>query len=294
MEKIGIVTVLYNSESVLEDFFRTLDNQTYKNFVLYVIDNNSTDESLSRSMQLSKEVSFETKFFPEKTNWGVAKGNNIGIINALADNCDYVLLSNNDIVLEPDTIQNLYDGLKQMNASMAVPKIYFYDTDQIWAAGGYFSYYKGSTPHNGYLQQDKGQFDKARMVGYSATCFMLIDSKVFHKVGLMDESYFVYFDDSDFVWRAVNGHKMRLAYIPTSTLQHKESTCTGGSRTDFSIYYFNRNQRYFIKKNMRFPQRQLSLMYSTLHTLLMKSRRLPEKQYALVKKAIADSNKMIK
>ena len=41
-KKIGIVTVLYNSESVLDDFFRTLNEQTYRNFVLYLVDNNSS------------------------------------------------------------------------------------------------------------------------------------------------------------------------------------------------------------------------------------------------------------
>lgn len=46
MNKIGIVTVLYNSESVLSDFFTSLEQQTYKNFILYVIDNASPDNSL--------------------------------------------------------------------------------------------------------------------------------------------------------------------------------------------------------------------------------------------------------
>ena len=46
---IGIVTVLYNSENVLEDFFRTLDRQTYRDFSLYVIDNHSPDNSLDRA-----------------------------------------------------------------------------------------------------------------------------------------------------------------------------------------------------------------------------------------------------
>ncbi|MBO5016695.1 MAG: glycosyltransferase family 2 protein [Bacteroidaceae bacterium] len=292
MEKIGIVTVLYNSESVLDDFFRTLEAQTYRNFVLYVIDNNSTDASLAKCIQLSDNVSFETKIFPEKTNWGVAKGNNIGIINALADSCDYVLLSNNDIVLEKDTIQNLYDGMKKMNASMAVPKIYFYGSNLIWAAGGYFSYFKGSTPHIGYMQIDHGQFDVSRTIDFAPTCFMLIRAEVFHKVGLMDEKFFVYFDDSDFVWRAVKCASLRLAYIPTSVLQHKESACTGGSRSDFSIFYFARNQRYFIRKNMKFPQKQLSLLYSSLHSLLIKSRRLSKGQYMILRQAIAASNKM--
>ncbi len=51
-EKIGIVTVLYNSESVLSEFFETLNRQTYKNFVLYVVDNLSPDGSLDLSKKI--------------------------------------------------------------------------------------------------------------------------------------------------------------------------------------------------------------------------------------------------
>jgi GT2 family glycosyltransferase len=128
-EKIGIVTVLYKSESVLHDFFTTLNQQTYDNFILYVIDNKSPDSSLASSKQLSVNSFFEVKFIENDDNYGVAKGNNQGIEAALIDGCDYVLLSNNDVVLKPDTIEKLYAGLKETNADIVVPKIYFHGTN---------------------------------------------------------------------------------------------------------------------------------------------------------------------
>jgi len=79
MEKIGIVTLLYNSEKVLEDFFNTLNIQTYKNFKLFVIDNQSPDNSLNKARELAKSVFFETHFIANSGNYGVAKGNNQGI-----------------------------------------------------------------------------------------------------------------------------------------------------------------------------------------------------------------------
>lgn len=113
--RIGIVTVLYNSENVLEDFFRTLDRQTYRDFSLYVIDNHSPDNSLDRARELAATVRFRTEIIAEPENWGVAKGNNIGIVRALAEGCEYVLLSNNDIVLEPDTLEKYTsERLKRM------------------------------------------------------------------------------------------------------------------------------------------------------------------------------------
>lgn len=292
MSKIGIVTVLYNSGKVLEEFFQTLEEQTFKDFQLYVIDNASTDNSLALCEEYAQKVSFQTKIYAEKENWGVAKGNNIGIINALADRCEYVLLSNNDVVLNPDTIQNLYDGMLQMKATMAVPKIYFHDTGRIWCAGGKFSYYKGSTPHFGYNQEDDGEYNKEGFVAYSPTCFMLIHSQVFYRVGLMDEKYFVYYDDSDFVWRSVMQNKEKLAYIPSSTLRHKESSCTGDNQSAFKLYYLSRNSIYFINKNMTFPQKQITLFYKWLHKKL----RIPfihsKEQISTIESGLHDGWKM--
>jgi len=244
--KIGIVTVLYKSETVLEDFFSTLNEQSYKNIILYVIDNKSPDNSLQKSKELAKAVWFETKFIENEDNYGVAKGNNQGIEAALKDNCEYVLLSNNDVVLKHDTIEKLYIGLLENNADMAVPKIYFFGTNLIWMAGGKFTWYNGANKHFGYKKKDRGQFDKCKKVDYAPTCFMLVKREVFTIVGMMDEKYFVYFDDTDFVYRAIK-KRQRLFYIPNSILEHKESTSTG-VKSDFSLFYSIRNRIYFAKK----------------------------------------------
>lgn len=286
--KIGIVTVLYNSSSVLEEFYATLDMQTYRNFVLYVIDNHSPDDSLTKAQTLSQNVSFRTEIFPEPENWGVAKGNNIGIEHALADGCDLVLLSNNDIVLEPSTIADLLEGMQQMHATMAVPKIYFYGTNLLWAAGGRFDLLRCLTPHYGFMEEDCGQYNRARLVEYSATCFMLIHRDVFSRVGLMDEVYFVYYDDSDFVWRAVREGDERLAYIPTARLAHKENTCTGGARSNFSVYYFSRNSLIFAKKHFSRLQRGLYFVYRVVHYLLRERWQLNAEQRQLIRKAEQD------
>jgi GT2 family glycosyltransferase len=249
-EKIGVVTVLYKSETVLDNFFSTLNQQSYDNFILYVIDNKSPDDSLSLSKQLAKTVFFETKFIENDDNYGVAKGNNQGIKAALADSCDYVLLSNNDVVLKPDTIEKLYSGLQETGADMTVPKIYFYGTNLIWAAGGKFRKLTSTTIHIGSHKEDKRQYDKCYSIDYAPTCFMLIKKDVFSIVGVMDEKYFVYSDDTDFVYRAIV-KKQKLFYIYNSTIEHKESTSTS-IRSDFYYYYLFRNRIYFAKKHQYF------------------------------------------
>ncbi|WP_071149713.1 glycosyltransferase family 2 protein [Bacteroides ndongoniae] len=288
-EKIGIVTVLYNSESVLEDFFRTLNEQTYKNFILYLVDNNSNDLSVSKGREYSGKVDFECKWLLQNENVGVAEGNNIGIKAALADGCNYILLSNNDVVLQGKTIEVLLDGMLSMNASMAVPKIYYWDNPQkIWMAGGGFQWLQFSTFHRGEGCFDKGQYNKKISIKYAPTCFMLINATVFARVGFMDKRYFVYYDDTDFVWRSVKLGIEKLVYIPESVLLHKVSSCTGGAESDFSIYYSKRNHIYFARKFCHGIHFIIFTCYLIVHFLFRKLFLYDRKKLILILRSYKD------
>lgn len=246
--KIALVTVLYNSEKVLKDFFDSLNLQLFKDFKLFVIDNKSIDNSIQKTKEFSEKVFFETQLIQNDDNYGVAKGNNIGIINALQQEFEYVLLCNNDIVLNDNTILNLYNGLQETNSDIVVPKIFYFDTPKIWCAGGKFKLLPGSIEHFGLAKNDSIKYSKQKKITYSPTCFMLIKSKTFYDVGLMDEKYFAYFDDTDFIYRCIKQKKKKMFFIPNSTLLHKESFCSGGSKSDFKINLYYRNKIYFCKK----------------------------------------------
>lgn len=247
--KIGIVTVLYNSESVLEMFYEALSKQTHKDFILYIVDNKSPDNSLSKAKEIFKNAWFKVEIIENDANYGVAKGNNIGIYAALKDNCDYVLLSNNDVSLNDNTIEDLLAGMLRENSTLAVPKIYYWGTNKIWAAGGKLLYWRGAQViHTGVDEIDNGQYDKITFHDYAATCFMLIAKEVFDNGIFMDEKFFVYWDDTDFVYRAIK-KKFKLVYIPTSVVYHKESTCTSSVGNNFKTYYIYRNLAYFTIKN---------------------------------------------
>lgn len=292
MSKIGIVTVLYNSETVLEDFFASLEEQEFKDFTLYVIDNNSTDNGLRKAHELAKKATFPCVFFEEKENWGIAKGNNIGIRAALKDGCEYVLLSNNDVILNPQTIKNLYEGLLKKGNLIGVNKIFYAENNRLWYAGGSNTYFRGGTIHDGLGEKDSEKYSTYKEVEYAPTCFMLIHRDVFDKVGMMDEKYFVYYDDTDFVWRCVHKNGLKISFFPTSTLLHKESVSTGGVGSDFKVYYLNRNARYFAKKNLKGFRKFLTILYSNLHTLVIKPITHNKHQLELFKKAIKDAKNM--
>ena len=134
--KIGIVTVTFNSSSVLDDFFTSIEQQDYSKFHLYVIDNNSIDDTVSKV----ENWSFKSKVILKNTNnLGVAAGNNQGIKLALKDGCDFVLLLNNDTVFEDKLLSKLFDTYNTYGSSIVVPKMnYFSPSNMIWYAGGFY------------------------------------------------------------------------------------------------------------------------------------------------------------
>lgn len=249
MAKIGLVTVLYNSDDVLEDFFKSIARQTCKDYVLYLVDNSVNEKSNSIIDQcLAEHLITAHEHIRNKENVGVAEGNNIGIRQALADGCSHILLLNNDIEIEQDFVfSQMLSRCINNGESIIVPKIYYYNSRKIWMAGGSMNKWRALGIHEGYNLADGPKYNVAKHITYAPTCFMLIDSIVFEKVGLMDEKYFAYYDDTDFVYRALQ-YGFRMYYDPSLEILHKVSSSTGTDST-FYIYYSNRNKLYFIRKN---------------------------------------------
>lgn len=252
---VGVVTVTYNSAPVLREFMDSLLAQDGIDLRLYVIDNNSKDDTLAI---LSEYKDSRIHVHASNINVGVAEGNNIGIRSALQQGCDLVLLLNNDTVFDSGLLARMVEGLEQSHCEMVVPKIlYFDDPQKIWCAGGYFIGIRGSARHYGYQQRDRGDFDQPRIVDYSPTCCMLIRREVFNRVGFMDANYFVYFDDTDFCQRAHRAG-IRLFYLPSARLLHKVSSLTG-VESDFTYRYMTRNHVYYCLKH--FPGWKLLVFF---------------------------------
>ena len=244
---IGVVTVTYNSGAVIRDFVQSLLKQSHSDFVLYVVDNASSDNTLEI---LADYEDPRFLIIPNLRNFGVAEGNNIGIRAALRDGCASVLLINNDTVFDSGVLFSLLDGLEKQHSDMIVPKIFYFEpSDTLWCAGGALSPLRGAARHLGFGQKDDGRFDQVREVQYSPTCCMLIKTGVFDKIGLMDPKFFVYFDDTDFCLRA-HRRGMRLVYLPTARIYHKVSALIG-HRSDLGLRYFTRNHVYYVMKNFR-------------------------------------------
>jgi GT2 family glycosyltransferase len=286
---VGIVTVLYNSNDVLEGFFQSLQQQSGGpfDFRLYVLDNSPSDSGCALSRTLAERHGIDTQVVFNDANLGVAKGNNQGIALARADGCSHVLLSNNDIEFEGSVIEGLLRVLDRGTASAVTPKIHYFDGDRkIWFVDGSFSPWTMRIHHHGIGETDVGQFDALSRIDYAPTCFMLFRADVFDAVGLMDEVYFVYYDDADFLWRMKVAGKV-LQVVPELLVRHKVSSSTGGDLSPFSVYYANRNRIYFLRKHLSGLQRTVALSY-LLCTRAVQYLRLPQAAAVKLRQAVRD------
>ena len=133
--KIGLVTITFNSADVLPEFLDSVAKQTYQNFFLYVIDNASSDNTI-QEFESRKRQNYQ--LIPNTNNLGVAAGNNQGIKKALSEDCDFVLLINNDTVFEEKLLQKLVDAYHQYGSSIITPKMMYHESNNvIWYAGGF-------------------------------------------------------------------------------------------------------------------------------------------------------------
>jgi len=244
---VGVVTVTYSSGHVVDGFLSSLLGQTHSDFVLYLVDNASTDETL---VQVSKYSDPRIRIIANRENRGIAEANNQGIEAAIGEGCELVLLMNNDTEFESDLIAKLLAGLYEFGCEMIAPKIlYFENPSKIWSAGGGMDPSRGYAGfHHGYDEIDKGQFDLPQPVDHAPACCLLVRKEVFQRIGLMDSRYFTYVEDTDFSYRAKMAG-MRLMYLPSATLLHKAHSLTGGLFSDFMMRYTTRNRIYFMLKH---------------------------------------------
>jgi GT2 family glycosyltransferase len=247
MQKIGVVTVAYNSDRVIDGFLTSLLRQTHSDFILYIVDNASSDGTLAK-VAAYDDSRIHVLANPE--NLGAAEGNNQGISAALGAGCDAVLLINNDTEFDPSLLDQLASAIEKHACDMVAPKILFHDNQQtIWSAGGGLSRWKCYAPFlYGHLEVDRGQYDEPRKLENAPTTCLLMRKEVFQRVGLLDSKYFAYWEDVDFCYRA-NRAGLRIMYLPSARLLHKAHSLTGGLLSDFMMRYTTRNRVYFMLKH---------------------------------------------
>jgi len=177
-----------------------------------------------------------------KRNLGFPGGNNVGIRAALSRGAEFVVLLNNDTLVDKEFARELiFVARRDGKIGMVTSKILFFDRpERIWFAGGDFSRWTGRSRHAGFDEVDRGQYDQVEDIGRPCGCSLLVTRAFLEDVGLLDESLFLYGEEIDWVLRA--GRKgYRCVLAPRSKVWHKWASATGGARSGTYLYYSVRN-----------------------------------------------------
>jgi len=184
-------------------------------------------------------------------NLGYGGGNNVGIRYALKTGAEYVLLLNNDTVVNPDFLIFLVQIAEgDTRCSLMGAKIYYYsEPNRIWFAGGRYSWYKEGK-HIGYGKYDNGMnYQGVKSSDWITGCALLVPKEILQKIGLLDENFFLYGEDTDFSRRAIEAGFSCKVNLNTY-LWHKVGSSTGlSSQSPLAYYYGTRNRLYYHHKH---------------------------------------------
>ena len=264
--RVIIVVLNWNGKEDTAECIDSLGTIMYPNYTILVVDNGSTDGSV----EFLKERYPEVQIARNNSNTGFGAGNNVGIELALSMAADYVLLLNNDTVVEAHFLDYLVqeaesDGL----IGFTGPKIYrLYEGESaeyaVWktfgwrkmpldpvqrsallhSAGGSFNAWLGKIRHKGAAEFDVGQYDEQKEVDFVEASCVLAKRAVIKKIGLLDATYFAYLEDVDWCLRGQRAGYATV-FVPQATIWHKGSK---SSSHENRVYYSTRNMFWLMQK----------------------------------------------
>lgn len=258
MPDIGIVTVITNEKTNLPVFYNCLLNQSFKNFTLYFVDNNSSDGSQQYFRELNKDNLINVSYITLDYNSGFAGGSNIGADSAFRDKCKYLFILNSDVELNEKCLEEL---VLLMNTD-----------DKIACAGLLLMMHKKNFPS--LIQEFGGKinFNNGRLEKYyegnklsdltlpevlatdfigGGVCFIKAD--IFKEIGMFEESYFGYFDEIDLSYRLKSKYGYNMYVTSKAIAYHNHNWSKKEKKSYYYEYYLSeRNKFLFFKKYKKY------------------------------------------
>lgn len=286
MSELAIIIINFRTPGMLIDCLvsllpelRCIDSR------VVIIDNNSGDDSIPIIKKWLKENPNEkVDVISSNNNSGFSGGNNLGINSIKSEN--YLLL-NSDTLIRKNSIQQLLDtGYKYKNAGLITPQLEWPDTLPQISCFNYLSPISEfiSSAQTGFFTNFFLKYDvpipvtkKISTPEWSSFACVLIKKEVFDEVGLMDDGYFMYFEDAEFCyrakksgWKVLNNPSARVVHLRGGSSPVKENTKL---KKRLPLYYYESRTRYFYQLYGWFGLTFANILWS-IGRLISKSRQL--------------------
>lgn len=250
MPPVTIIIVAWNQIEKTLACLESVAALDYPNVRTILVDNGS-EPALPTSL-ISRNPGVD--ILRLRHNLGFSGGYNVGLHHALTGFSHYFLLLNNDTLLEPDILRHLVKEIEsEQNIGLVTAKIYYAaEPRRIWTVGANLNVFL-DLKDGGQDQLDMGQWDKPRDVDFAPFCAILVRREVIDEVGLLDEGYFLYYEDMDYCRRAqALGWRIRLQ--PLAHVLHDVSTSSGGRDSPMERYWMAQSSGRYFRKHGRGPR----------------------------------------
>jgi GT2 family glycosyltransferase len=259
------VVLNWNNAADTIECLQSLENSDYEPFVPLVIDNGSTNGSVREIRESFPKI----ELIELNSNSGYAAGNNVGIQHALGSGADYVMILNNDTLVEPTMLGELVKCAEtDSKIGMVGPKMYCYEPDDtIFAVGSFINWSKGETTNRGLFQpaSDFSHLQRPEQVDFIVGCGVLVSRKFIEQVGLLDPIYYLNFEDVD--WGIRGWRKgFEVWFAPQAEMWHKVSASLGKA-SPANTYYMTRNALLFFWRYSPSRYRWTAILRIILRTL---------------------------
>ncbi len=260
MALTSIITVNFHQAAVTIDLLKSIAKSYSPNEVEVIIVDNGAD----KNMELVFHPYFENiKYIQSKENLGFAGGNNLGIQKAKGD---YIFLLNNDTEIPAGCIQTLIAELEaNPKIGLLSPLLLYFDQPDLVQYAGFtpMNYLVARNAYIGQFEKNLGQFDgKSYETGFCHGAAVICSKADLQKAGLMDETYFLYYEELDWCEKFKRISK-EIWFTGKTHVYHKESISVGKA-SSLKIYFNTRNRMLFIRKNTGWLNTLFFSLYFTL------------------------------
>lgn len=243
---VAFVVVNWNQRDLTLDCLTSLGLVDHRPFEVILVDNGSEDDSVARVRERFPHVHIHENH----ANLGIAAANNVGIRWALDRGFQYIFLLNNDTIVDPRMLAEILEvSESESDIGIVGPTMLFHERPDVVNCAGNRIDWKDAATH---LLDDGRAYASIeelppRTVDFISTCAACIKREVFESIGVMDERYFIYYDETDWFVRASRAG-WRTVHVPGARIWHRVSATMRPS-SPVQTYYMTRNRLLFIGKH---------------------------------------------
>lgn len=243
LPRVIIILLNWNNSGETIECLHSLRGVTYPNFSVVVVDNGSSDNSLEKLEKVRQETNdYSITILRNASNLGFSGGNNTGIQHVLMHGADYVLVLNNDTVVDVQFLEELVkEGERNPAVGILAPAIYFYyEPHLVWFGGTTrVEWYRMDKAISSSLfSKEMGSREHPVEVNFITGCAMLLRASALREVDNFDDRFFLYFEDADLSFRFQKAG-WGLRWVPSAKIWHKVSVTTLGKLGAPRIHYYN-------------------------------------------------------